>query len=248
MSRQQFVVPRNLPYPCPASCGKCFQTEQGHNHHISAARSCAWYKKGKLAEVCSTEPPEDELEHEDVLEDLYQEMFELVPAQLDDNYDDDVITELIAGPGPSSRHGLLEDEDDNRVEVVHLTAGKVIRMDSMLHERWQKQFGVQKENEEEEQGAFHPFESCLDWEVACWAREEGIGHRALDHLLAIPGVQQKLGLSYHNTRALHKSLDTIPPRAEWHSKKDHTKSVRIYNEMWSGKWWHAIQVCVLRHV
>ncbi|KAG2051737.1 hypothetical protein BDR06DRAFT_983479 [Suillus hirtellus] len=92
-------------------------------------------------------------------------------------------------------------------------------MDSMLHERWQKQFGVQNENEEEEQSAFHLFESCLDWEVACWAIEKGIGHGALDRLLAIPGVQEKLGLSYHNTRALHKSLDTIPPRAEWHSKK-----------------------------
>jgi hypothetical protein len=30
---------------------------------------------------------------------------------------------------------LLEDEDDNRVEVVYLTAGKVIRIDSTLHER-----------------------------------------------------------------------------------------------------------------
>lgn len=204
----------------------------------------------------------------------------------------------------------MEDEDDNRVEVVHLTAGKVIRMDSTLHERWQKQFGVQKENEEEEQSAFHPLESRLNWEVVHWAIEEGIGHGALDRLLAIPGVsrlilyknndvlliqyqvQEKLGLSYHNTRALHKSLDAIPPRAEWHSKKlafedrpndeyniyyrnpidaiqsllgnpvhakdivycpkkifrDHTKSVRIYNEMWSGKWWHAIQVCILRHI
>lgn len=85
MSRQQFVVPRNLPYPCPASCGKCFQTEQGRNHHISTARSCAWYKKGKPAEVC-TRPSEEDLEPEpepeNVLEDLYQEMFELVPAQL----------------------------------------------------------------------------------------------------------------------------------------------------------------------
>ncbi|KAG1844084.1 hypothetical protein DFJ58DRAFT_731389 [Suillus subalutaceus] len=217
------------------------------------------FRLNKVAIIISVLPDpalEDELEPEDVLGDLYQEMFDLVPAQLDDNYyydDGDVNTEPIAGPGPSSRHGLLEDEDDNRVEVVHLTAGKVIRMDSTLHERWQKQFGVQKKNEEEEQ--------------------------------AIPGVQERLGLSYHNTRALHKSLDVIPPRAEWHSKKlafedrpndeynkyyrnpidaiqsllgnpvhakdivyrpkkifrDHTKSVRIYNEMWSGKWWHAIQ-------
>jgi hypothetical protein len=102
-------------------------------------------------------------------------------------------------------------------------------------------------------------------------------------------VKERLELSYHNTRALHKVLDDIPPRAEWHSKKlafedrpedeytiyyrnpidamrsllgnpahakdivyrpkkifrDKEKSVRIYNEMWTGKWWHAIQVCFL---
>jgi len=97
--------------------------------------------------------------------------------------------------GPSSRHGLFEDEDDNRVEVVHLTAGKVIRMDAMLHERWQKQFGVQKEDEEEEHGTFHPFESRLDWEVACWAIEEGIGHGTLDRLLSIPRVSRLLPTS-----------------------------------------------------
>lgn len=103
----------------------------------------------------------------------------------------------MAGPGPSSRHGLFEDEDDNRVEVTHPTAGKVIRMNAMLHERWQKQFDV-RENEEEEQGAFHPFESRLDWEVACWAIEEGIGHGALDRLLAIPGVSCQIILNEYN--------------------------------------------------
>ena len=82
---QQFIVPKNLPYPCPAGCGRCFQTEQGQNHHISSAKSCAWYKKGKLAEV--TAPEEDldnleDLEPGDVLSDIHHEMFQLVPAQL----------------------------------------------------------------------------------------------------------------------------------------------------------------------
>jgi hypothetical protein len=219
--------------------------------------------------------------------------------------------ETMAGP---SRHGLFDDEDDERTEVVHPTAGKVIRMEATLHDRWRNHFGGENENDlqevEEPAGAsaFHPFESRLDWQVACWAIEEGIGHGALDRLLAIPGVsiplqiitstpgvssnfqvKERLELSYHNTRALHKVLDDIPPRAEWHSKKlafedrpedeytiyyrnpidamrsllgspahakdivyrpkkifrDKEKSVRIYNEMWTGKWWHAIQVCFL---
>ena len=82
---QQFIVPKNLPYPCPAGCGRCFQTEQGQNHHISSAKSCAWYKKGKLAEVTAHEEDLDNLDNlepGDVLGDLHQEMFQLVPAQL----------------------------------------------------------------------------------------------------------------------------------------------------------------------
>jgi len=82
MTQRHFVVPKNLPYPCPAGCGKCFQTEQGQNHHISSAKSCSWYKKGKLREVVESEEEEgEELEPGDVLGDLHQEMFQLVSAQ-----------------------------------------------------------------------------------------------------------------------------------------------------------------------
>ncbi|KAG0693111.1 hypothetical protein DFH29DRAFT_985579 [Suillus ampliporus] len=116
-------------------------------------------------------------------------------------------------------------------------------MDSTLHERWQKQFGVQKENEQDEQGAFHPFESRLDWEVACWAIEEGIGHGALDRLLAIPGVtfednpNDEYNIYYRNPIDAIRSLLGNPVHAKdivYRPKKifrDHTKSVRIYNEI-----------------
>ena len=39
-----------------------YTTEQGQNHHVSSAKSCAWYKKGKLAEVTAPEEDMDELE------------------------------------------------------------------------------------------------------------------------------------------------------------------------------------------
>jgi hypothetical protein len=109
--------------------------------------------------------------------------------------DADEAHEPMAGP---SRNGLFEDEDDERTEVIHPTAGKVIRMEATLHEKWRTHFAGESENElqgvEEAAGAsaFHPFESRLDWEVACWAIEEGIGHGALDRLLAIPGVSKLL--------------------------------------------------------
>jgi hypothetical protein len=100
-------------------------------------------------------------------------------------------------------------------------------------------------------------------------------------------VKEKLGLSYHNSRALHHILDNIPERAgKWQTRyltfKDNpaqtfvirhrdiiqsiaslwgdpafakhlvyapskiftnsNKANRIYSEMWTGKWWHGIQV------
>ncbi|KAG2134040.1 uncharacterized protein EDB93DRAFT_1242739 [Suillus bovinus] len=138
---------------------------------------------------------------------------------------------------------------------------------------------------EEEDPLFYPFASHLDWKVVCWAVQEGIGHKAFDRLLAIPGVREHLGLQYHNIRSLHQTIDSIPAWAKWqsthlsfHDKPQHkhelhyrnpldaiqallgnpahardivykpstifsdsTHSTRIYNEMWSGRWWHAVQ-------
>ncbi|KAJ7914217.1 hypothetical protein B0H13DRAFT_1565095, partial [Mycena leptocephala] len=49
--------------------------------------------------------------------------------------------------------------------------------------------------------------------------KDGPGHKAFDRLLSIPGVREKLGLSYTNIRGLHQTVDTRPDRAEsWMSK------------------------------
>jgi Plavaka transposase len=106
--------------------------------------------------------------------------------------------------------------------------------------------------------------------------------------MRIPQVRQKLGLSFRNTRALHKIIDDIPHRAgKWQTKhlsfkdrpaekhvvrfrdvieairclwgdpalsesmvyipkkvySDVSRSNRVYSEMWTGSWWHVIQVC-----
>jgi len=87
--------------------------------------------------------------------------------------------------------------------------------------------------------AFAPFASELDWRMASWAVQEGIGQKTLDWLLSILGVGpatffcvpffnghanlvlppmqvvEHLGLSYHNTCKLHQIIDNIPPCAEW---------------------------------
>ncbi|KAF8165815.1 hypothetical protein B0H34DRAFT_794159 [Crassisporium funariophilum] len=66
---------------------------------------------------------------------------------------------------------------------------------------------------------FFPFLLELDWKVAQWAVKDGPGHSAFDRLLEIPGVVEKLGLSFHNIRALHQKLDGMPEKAgEWQTK------------------------------
>ena len=70
-----------------------------------------------------------------------------------------------------------------------------IRMDSMLHERWRAHFGYEDADGDTAMGdapafeqVFAPFASELDWRVASWAVQEGIGQKTLDRLFAIPGV------------------------------------------------------------
>ena len=98
--------------------------------------------------------------------------------------------------------------------------------------------------------------------------------------------REKLGLSYHNSRALLQRVDSLPERAEWQERwvsfkdrpgekhlvqfrdiiqairallgnpkhadkivyrprrlfRDASRQQRIYGEMWTGHWWHAVQV------
>jgi hypothetical protein len=105
------------------------------------------------------------------------------------------------GPGPSTAaqkqasHRLLEDEDDMRVEIVHPTAGQVIRMKETLHEVWRERFGtidgegdVVMSDGSKNENLYAPFASELDWKIANWMVKENPGHGAFDRLLEIPGV------------------------------------------------------------
>ncbi|KAF9058790.1 hypothetical protein BDP27DRAFT_1240270, partial [Rhodocollybia butyracea] len=67
---------------------------------------------------------------------------------------------------------------------------------------------------------YHPFASQLDWEIAQWAVTEKISQKALDCLLNVPQVQQKLGLSYEYSRGMLKCIDEIPERCgKWWTKQ-----------------------------
>ncbi|KAF8260128.1 hypothetical protein EI94DRAFT_1812093 [Lactarius quietus] len=52
-----------------------------------------------------------------------------------------------------------------------------------------------------------PFQSQCDWEFAQWVKDRGPSSTAVTELLAINGVVESLGLSYHNARELNHIID-----------------------------------------
>lgn len=204
------------PNICPA-CHKRFKTSGGVQSHLQTAKSCTWYKKGKLkalhmpgqfdeavlfqdlpeAETLPDGLPDDEdnIEPYEVMDDFHERIFELIPP---DDSDADA-------PGPSHRsrlssprHTSPSPENDDRFVEEHPTAGRHIRIVPTLHERWKKLFGgedlegvdsaMDMDVDVNMEDKFAPFASELDWRVARWAVQEGIGHKSFDRLMAIPGV------------------------------------------------------------
>jgi hypothetical protein len=145
-----------------------------------------------------------------------EEAFHFVEPMVEEIREEEMVEIGIAGPGPStqeSRHSqdrqnkkfqvyALDEEDDTRFEVEHKSAGRVIKMDTSLTDRWRKLF----QNDDMDidiadhlahpspatENLYSPFASELDWRVARWAVKDGIGHNSLNRLLAIPGVSSFL--------------------------------------------------------
>jgi hypothetical protein len=210
------------PTICPA-CHKRMKTARGVQSHLGSARSCSWYKKGKLKELSmpgqfeevvlsqdvplleddflhatdSDEAADDNIEPHEVMDDFHEQIFELIPAE---GFDLDAPSPSLPRPRRTSNSLAPEDEDDDRLVVEHPTAGRHIRIVPTLHERWKKLFGGSMESEEDErvdsdvdmddeqEDKFSPFASELDWRIAKWAVQEGIGHKSFDRLMSIPGV------------------------------------------------------------
>lgn len=129
----------------------------------------------------------------------------------------------------------LDDDEDTRVVEESKTGGKVIRMGDVLYKRWKEHFermdeerlsrqrlraqrkaqregDILDDEDATEKGVrngWSPFASKLDWSIAKWAIEEGIGNGQLDRLLEIPGVRLLLLIARLNTYR-----DTLPGSRE----------------------------------
>ncbi|PPR02760.1 hypothetical protein CVT26_009432, partial [Gymnopilus dilepis] len=160
----------------------------------------------------------------------YVNEFHFVPPEDDDNNTGGLNQSAVAGPGPSTaanrirraaavqRERVFDDRRDPVFTEWTENAGHVLR--KVAPPRYMdlrdEEGDVQMT---EADSIFYPFTSELDWKVARWAIQDGPGQNAFDRLLEIPGVVEKLGLSYHNIRALHQKVDSIPNKAgTWQSR------------------------------
>ncbi|KAJ7842674.1 hypothetical protein B0H14DRAFT_2359498 [Mycena olivaceomarginata] len=227
---------------CPA-CGKQFRTPGGTQSHLKQSRNCAWYRRGKNPEgrrrtmtTPSPDPPafdDDNIPLDPIIDIPVEEIIQ--------QWEDDLFQFIPADS--TTRH--LSDDDEGRFIECHPTAGQVIRMNDNLHAKWKRSFGgsalgldgdVEMEDPDSP-NVFAPFASELDWRIAEWVIKDGPGHKAFDRLLKIPGVREKLGLSYQNIRGLHQIVDSIPERAEtWMTKslsfpdRPHEKHIIRYRD------------------
>jgi uncharacterized Zn finger protein (UPF0148 family) len=204
------------PTVCPA-CEKRFKTAGGMSSHMRTARSCSWYKKGKLkalvmpgqfvddiiSEEVNDPLPEELLRHSgaerdpsSVMKDHEDQLFELLPSP------GDLQEEPQAGPSCGFYRTTVEtEEEDERVEEEDERARARLRVVDTLHERWKREFGSSQDmqgdvnmsdvSKEEDGSKFSPFASELDWRIARWAIQDGIGHKSFDRLMSIPGVSGK---------------------------------------------------------
>ena len=149
---------------CPV-CDRWFQMSQGLMSHLSLARSCKWYRKGKNPIRLDEDIPEpvemdelvvgndnplngievDDEDFEDVIQN--RDLFRFVlPDQPPDGF---------SSPGASSSYPrqvtisppILDDDDDTRTFEEDVTAGAVIAMQPTIVEKWKAYFEDAKDDD-----------------------------------------------------------------------------------------------------
>ncbi|KAH8979026.1 hypothetical protein EDB83DRAFT_2537413 [Lactarius deliciosus] len=58
---------------------------------------------------------------------------------------------------------------------------------------------------------YAPFASSLDWQIAKWVKLHGPSSTAFTEMMAIEGVQERLGLTFKNTQELNDLVDSHHP-------------------------------------
>ncbi|TFY52981.1 hypothetical protein EVG20_g10318 [Dentipellis fragilis] len=237
-SSSQDSMSVNHIFSC-GGCQKCFKSQKSLLSHQQQT-ACIWvlqrrneYNPGKVQNLLDASDQEDDPPHAH-LDDVQNQL----PGRDDSEVPDEVFALVPGAEGPSSSASpspshrpqqvpllppspsrSLHDpasrapaeetrESEPSTTTMYADAGKILHYDADVC----KQF---KDESMRKQPLYTPFKHKLDWEVARWAKEEAVGSNTLTRLLSIPGVVEKLGLSYHNSRALDQTIDGLPGNPPW---------------------------------
>lgn len=191
-------------YPCDAKCNRYFVSVRALNSHLSLARSCIWYKKGKLRDLGADGEEEEELlqnhldnpdELEEDVEDYDPELCEPGIGDIDlrpygeEGYLIPDIEEGHAGPGPHTaenrirqavnhRQRVLDDDTDDRIIITDPKGGRIMRhlpTDPRLATFQTDKNGDAPSNQADTPDKYAPFTSQMDWRVAEWVVAEAHG-------------------------------------------------------------------------
>jgi len=192
------------------------EQDEGVNSYLSSAKSCKWYRKGKIRDLSLNDIQIDEEENEalrerqkantSVLQDAnnsdYMDSF---PEGEDGDFFNDFASEgmdeyelipenVPAIPFPasmaSSSH-LPHQSQNHSLEDEDDT--RYIEEHPTAGKVLPSTAAADSDsdiNMEDftEKNTLSPFSSDLDWKIAEWVVKESVGHSAIDRLLEIPGV------------------------------------------------------------
>lgn len=221
-------MPQYFEQPqCPA-CSKLFKTHQGVNAHLSASRSCSWWRKGKIRELDNSLPYDNSSESPDNSMDLDSQLLDNNPnnhnpedGNGDGNGDGDEVylsdldldndsfhfipsqpildLDNEGGPGPSTASNQIRRMLDDDEDLRVIDEDKSAgKVLRKVQQAVDPDGDVNMESGNEEAQKYTPFTSELDWKVAQWAIKDGPGHKAFDRLLTIPGVSRFIWKLGHN--------------------------------------------------
>ncbi|EPS93266.1 hypothetical protein FOMPIDRAFT_1084476, partial [Fomitopsis schrenkii] len=228
---------------CPV-CERWFETSQGLMSHLSMVRSCKWYRKGKnpirigidipepveMEELVDNNGSEDMQVDDEDFEDIIQNRDLFCFVLPDQPVDGTSSVEASSSSAPryvTIRPPILDDDDNDRTYEEDENMAAVIAMAPTVVEQWKAYFedaggedrmDVDDQENEDARGKdakWRPFASELDWKVVSWIVREDVGQNSLNRFLSIPGVVERLGLSFKDVRELFIKVDTIPDRATW---------------------------------
>jgi hypothetical protein len=180
------------------------------------------------AEKSDEESGSDEEEFDDQYEECWEPPPQVYTSEMDfeDEPEDDIGLSQearLAAEDAFRKHPVIEKYPDSR-------AGAPVSHDRVASKNESYAKSINNEH-----NPWAPFASQIDWEIAQWAKLRGPGSTAMSDLLKIDGVNivfcfiislifisylkvvEKLGLSYHNSQALHAIIDNkLPNRPKFH--------------------------------